>query len=80
MELVLLSATPRQAVLTLAVPLSAERLQLLEGSCSSYGGPVSAAVYLGLTPEQQAAGSLLDDVKRAVHSLFGRYAPRARYI
>ena len=69
-EMVLLTSALRQADLTVAVPLSASRLDRLEALCRHWGGPVSAAVYVALVP--RAAGPVLDVTRRAVQALFDR--------
>lgn len=47
------SRKPRLTPLTIVTQLSANRLQQLRAQCESWGGPISAAVYLGI-PQYRA--------------------------
>jgi len=70
-DLVVLTGTRHRADLTMAVPLSASRLDRLEALCRHWGGPVSAAVYLALAPVPGAAASL-DAAQCSLQALFDR--------
>lgn len=78
LELLLLSAAARRSCLTLVVPLSAGRLHLLEGMCTSWGGPLSAAVYVARTPEPPYTGvpPAVNAAKHAMRELFDRCGRR----
>ena len=71
-ELVLLSAAQRRADLTVAVPLSADRLDRLGALCRQWGGPVSAAVYVAT---YAGGGPVIDDAMSSVQALFDRCSP-----
>ncbi len=70
-ELVVLTGARRRADLTMAVPLSASRLDRLDVLCRHWGGPVSAAVYVALAPVPGAA-ALLNAARRSLQALFDR--------
>ena len=58
----------------MVVPLSVNRLPLLEGTCVSWGGPLSAAVYVARLPAAAAEGEApaVSSAKRQVRELFDR--------
>ena len=71
-ELVVLTGARRRADLTIAVPLTASRLDRLEALCRHWGGPVSAAVYVAVFP---GAAALMEVTRRSVQALFDRCYP-----
>ena len=67
----MLTAARQRADLTMAVPLTASRLDRLEALCRHWSGPVSAAVYAATIPGPGAEASL-DVTRRSVQALFDR--------
>ena len=71
LELALFSSAPQSLNVTVVTALSAGRLHMLEGMCTSWQGPLSAAVYQGVHEGSEPAA--MEEVKSAVQNLFQMY-------
>ena len=73
-ELALFSSTARSLNVTLVTAFSSSRLYMLEGMCSTWEGPLSAAVYQGVHAGSKHAFYQVQKAKAAVQEAFERCA------
>lgn len=71
-ELALFSGAPRKLDSTVVTAFSTSRLYMLEGMCDSWPGPLSAAVYQGVSEGSKDVLSSVQEAKAAVQELFER--------
>ena len=71
-ELALFSRAPRALDVTVVTAFSTSRLFMLEGMCDSWHGPLSAAVYQGVSEGSKDALSAVQEAKAAAQELFER--------
>ena len=71
-ELALFSGAHRKLESTVVTAFSTSRLYMLEGMCDSWPGPLSAAVYQGVSEGSKNAFSSVQEAKTAVQELFER--------